>query len=105
MKFRLPSTLSVLYVLAGTAIAWEIKTIVDRTAGNTFSATTRELGEEQTAIPMGIGLVAGHLSNGASLKFQLCMLGGYIMGRLGWPLLDKSQVQAMQGQTTNTEGA
>lgn len=60
-KFKLPSTLSVLYALATAAAAWEIYTIVNREPGDTFSATVRKLGRAQPFIVLGFGLICGHL--------------------------------------------
>jgi hypothetical protein len=60
-KFKLPSTLSVLYALALLAAAWECFTIVNREEGDTFSATIRRLGKGQPFIVFMLGMLSGHL--------------------------------------------
>ncbi|BCM89022.1 hypothetical protein IAD21_00865 [Abditibacteriota bacterium] len=60
-RFKLPSTLSVLYTLAILAAAWEFWTIVNRSPGDTFSATIRKLGKGQPFIVFMLGMLSGHL--------------------------------------------
>lgn len=61
MKFKLPSTFSVLATLAILAAAWETWTICNRTSGDTFSATIRALGKGQPFIIFMLGMLSGHL--------------------------------------------
>lgn len=89
MKLRLPSTLSVLMSLAAAAGCWEMWTIANRQNGDTFSAVTKKLGENQPVIILGCGLLCGHLWRDRIAIF----LTGLAIGMRDWPLLDKEDIE------------
>ncbi|RYX82065.1 hypothetical protein EON83_21395 [bacterium] len=84
-----PSTLAVLATLAIIAAAWEIWTILNHIPGDTFSATLRELGENQPFIPFMCGMLGRHLY-GDNPETNAALLAGYD-GGVFWPLKDKKE--------------
>jgi hypothetical protein len=93
MKIKLPTTYAVLSFLSICAAAWEGYTLVNRKRGDTFSATTHKLGEEQPFIPLACGMLSKHLW-GKNPRTRAAFEMGYVAGEF-WPLIDKEEASEL----------
>lgn len=85
------NTLGVMMATAAVWGAWEFYTLANDTDGDTLSATSCVLCEQQPGIALGLGAAISHFLRGP--KARAAFMAGWAMGKEHWPLIDGQKLR------------